>query len=274
MFVLMILRVLLANTVLSSKYESLTHIYSNYSGFPGFDHWIKYGPAYDENIFHVRERAVAQGRKVQMLEIGIQSGGSTRVWKRYFRGTLSYVGLDIDSMTKKFQSLAEGIRIEIGSQLDTAVLSKICSEYGPFDLVVDDGGHTNNMMITSLKSLWGCMKDGGVYAIEDLHALSMGHRYLGKKETSIFQLMSEWMKLRSPHPLKRQKLKAHPSLHLEKLVFYDSMLFLHYADHVTKLERVKKGKYWFSPNSRRHKIVSNLTLSDWCTKCCIGCFED
>ena len=53
-----------------------------------------------------------------MLEIGVQSGGSTRVWKRYVRGALDYVALDIDPRCRMFQSLGEGIRILTGSQTD------------------------------------------------------------------------------------------------------------------------------------------------------------
>jgi len=121
-----------------------------------------------------------------MLEIGVQSGGSTRVWKRYFRNLTDYVGLDIEPRCRMFQSLEEGIRIVTGSQMDTALLERLCKEYGPFDFVVDDGGHFNKMILTSLKSLWNCMKDSGVYAIEDLHTMNMPG-FINGGETSVFQ---------------------------------------------------------------------------------------
>merc|ERR1719189_3460417 len=116
--------IFLLNTLtLSTEYESLTHIYESYDEGPGLNHYYNYGPAYDENIHQLREEAVRLGKKVKMLEIGVQSGGSTRVWKRYFRGTLAYVGLDINWRCKQFESLDEGIRIVIGSQLNSSLLS-------------------------------------------------------------------------------------------------------------------------------------------------------
>jgi len=210
-----------------------------------------------------------------MLEIGVQSGGSTRVWKRYFRGLTQYLGLDIEPRCRMFQSLEEGIRIITGSQLDTALLSKICKEYGPFDLVVDDGGHTNKMIHTSLKSLWNCMKDNGVYVIEDLHTMNMGGYINPKTETSVFQEIAGWMRIRSPNIEDRAQIELinHPSNHLKKLSFRDSILFLHYGKDVQALfkNRVQKGSHWIRGPLK--EPAQELSLSDWCTNCCIGCYD-
>jgi len=277
--VLILLRVALTNRVLSSKFESLSHIWSTYSESPGIDRYTKYGPAYDENISHLREKAFSEGTKVQMLEIGVQSGGSTRTWKRYFRGLLSYVGLDIDPRCRKFQSIAEGIRIVIGNQLHPQVLSELCTKYGPFDLVVDDGGRTNKMMLSSLKSLWNCMKDDSVYVIEDLHALNMWP-HLHNGEMNVFEEMAMWMKWRSPNPfdkkIKDTNLREHQAYHLKKLTFSDSILFLHYAENVTSLMsgRFLTGDHWLEGSRDSINPPSKLFLRDWCKKCCIGCYDD
>jgi len=270
-------KVILAKTSLEKKYETLVDIYSTYNGIPGLDHYLLYGPWYDENIHHLRETAVQEGRKVTILEIGVQSGGSTRVWKRYFRDLLDYVGLDIDPRCRMFQSLDEGIRIVTGSQLDTTLLSKLCNEYGPFDLVIDDGGHTNEMMQTSLKSLWNCMKDDSVYAIEDLHAINMG--MFGKlKEPNIFHELAEWMRERSPSIFNNQtEVKSHPGGHLKKLAFYDSLVFLHYGSKLPSLieSRIMKGLKWVE--GERIGVPEpkeELSLSDWCDHCCIGCYDN
>jgi len=272
----LLLRVVLTYPVLNKKFESLSHIYSTYNETPGIAHYTKYGPAYDENISNLREKAFLEGRKVQMLEIGVQSGGSTRVWKRYFRGTLSYVGLDIDPRCKMFESLGEGVRIVIGNQMHTEVLSDLCTKYGPFDLVVDDGGHPNKMMLTSLVSLWNCMKDGGIYVIEDLHALNMLGGNPG--ELTVFNEMEMWMKTRSPDPnpsaISYKEMREHPSFHLTKLSFYDSIMFLHYGQNVTSLGRFMRGKHWLAGDRTSNQPPSKLFLKDWCTNCCIGCYND
>jgi len=264
-----------ANTVLSSKYELLSDIYATYSESPGFDHWATYGYGYDENIHELREKALLEDRKLQMLEIGVQSGGSTRVWKRYFRGTLAYVGLDIDPRCRKFQSLKEGIRIIAGSQSDTSLLSDICNKFGPFDLIIDDGGHSTELILTSLGVLWNCLKDDSVYVIEDLHTMNMGASFLSKSGKSVLQEIAEWMRVRSPAiriaDNDETELQNHPSRHLKKLMFYDSIVFLHYATEVPKLARVTKGTDWLVGKVEKPK--KKLSLSDWCRGCCIGCYD-
>jgi len=267
---------LLNALALSGEWESLTHIYQTYDDGPGLHHYYNYGPCYDLNIGEIRKNAVAKGTKVRMLEIGVQSGGSTRVWKRYFRGTLAYVGIDINPSCKQFESMEEGIRIEIGSQLDSAFLSNLCSTHGPFDLVVDDGGHTNKMISTSLSILWGCLRDNAVYVIEDLHTLNMGKKWLSDDEKDIFQQIGEWMRVRSPSLRWRKKVSAdstdHPGWHLKRLSFYDSMLFLHYGREVPSLQVFKKGSNWIP-----RKVWNNSNDSHYdshCLNCCVGCYDD
>jgi len=277
MCLLLFIFFLKAILALSSKYESLTHIYETYNEGPGLHHWQQHGPVYDENIHQLREAAVDAGRKVKMLEIGVQSGGSTRVWKRYFRGTLSYVGIDINPLCKQFESLGEGITIQIGSQLDKSFLSEICSTYGPFDLIVDDGGHTNKMIRTSLASLWGCMKDKGVYVIQDLHALNMGSKFLEKNDTvTIFEEIGRWMRVRSPGIEKSHIKHAElflsklPGWHLKKQAFYDSIIFLHYGEEIPWLKRLIKGSQWL-PLKWEGALRS---VDHGCEDCCVGCYDD
>ena len=65
----------------------------------------------------------------------------------------------------------KGIHILTGSQMDEQLLLRVCRDYGPFDIVIDDGGHTSEMIMRSFNVLFGCMHDEGVYAIEDLHTM-------------------------------------------------------------------------------------------------------
>jgi hypothetical protein len=41
-------------------------------------------------------------------------------------------------------------------------------EYGPFDMILDDGSHMNEHVIYSFEHLFQSVKSGGVYAIEDV----------------------------------------------------------------------------------------------------------
>jgi len=83
------------------------------------------------------------------------------------------------------------------------------------------------------------------------------------------------MKVRSPalHGSEQQTIKEEPAGHLKKLAYYDSIIFLHYGKDVTPLPEtvIKKGSHWL----RGPQVASDeeLLLSDWCKKCCIGCYE-
>ncbi len=105
-------------------------------------------------------------KPIRLLEIGVGDGGSLYMWKEYFSSG-HIVGIDIDPSKKKFQG--EGIEIYIGDQVNSDFLKEIEGKYGQFDIVIDDGGHQMKQQITSFKTLFPLLREGGVYVIEDLH---------------------------------------------------------------------------------------------------------
>ena len=48
-------------------------------------------------------------------------------------------------------------------------LKSLADQYGPFDIVIDDGSHAPAHQVASLTALWPHVKVGGVYLVEDLH---------------------------------------------------------------------------------------------------------
>ena len=110
--------------------DPMTAIYMSY-GYPEIlQQWLEYGAFYNEHLHHMR-----RGRRVTMLEIGVEKGGSTRIWEQYFENLeLSYVGIDINKRSKTF-ARPPRIHIEIGSVDNPKFLSTICKHYGPFDLI-------------------------------------------------------------------------------------------------------------------------------------------
>jgi hypothetical protein len=102
---------------------------------------------------------------LNILEIGVLDGKSLLTWKEfYYRSNI--LGIDINPDCKKYEE--ERISVEIGSQADGAFLSRIWQQYGPFDMVLDDGSHMSSHMIYSFEHLWSSVKSGGVYVIEDV----------------------------------------------------------------------------------------------------------
>lgn len=132
-------------------------------------HAIKFGSLRKlENYFteydlHLRDY---RDRPLRLLEIGVQGGGSLAMWREYFP-TVQVVGLDIDPACKQYETA--GVSIYIGSQENAALLRKIDDEQGPFDIIIDDGGHTMKQQIGTFKTLFPLLTDDGLYVIEDLH---------------------------------------------------------------------------------------------------------
>jgi len=47
--------------------------------------------------------------------------------------------------------------------------SRLAEKHGPFDIIVDDGGHHVHQQITSFEHLWPHLNDKGYYIVEDTH---------------------------------------------------------------------------------------------------------
>jgi hypothetical protein len=60
-------------------------------------------------------------------------------------------------------------RNRIGDQADTAFLSGVIEEFGPPDIVLDDGGHVMSHVVASFSWLYPRVAPDGIYMVEDLH---------------------------------------------------------------------------------------------------------
>lgn len=138
----------------------LAHYFHNNPGRL-IDKWAHYFDIYESHFSKYR------GRKITLLEIGVYHGGSLQMWHKYFGRRARLIGLDIDERTLELTE--GGIEIVIGDQADREFLAELVQKYGPFDIVIDDGGHTMEQQIVSFEELWPAVREGGVYLAEDLH---------------------------------------------------------------------------------------------------------
>jgi cephalosporin hydroxylase len=123
--------------------------------------WIHYFDIYDRHFSTYR------GRSITVLEIGVSHGGSLQMWKKYFGRRARIIGMDVDERTRK---LAEPrVEIVIGDQSSREFMRELAVTHGPFDIVIDDGGHTMEQQIVSFEELWPHVRNGGTYLVEDLH---------------------------------------------------------------------------------------------------------
>ncbi|MBK5934531.1 methyltransferase family protein [Rhodovulum imhoffii] len=123
--------------------------------------WLHYFEVYG------REFGRFRGRAPRFLEIGIWNGGSIPMWKGYFGTGAHLVFADIDPACRKHAE--PETFVEIGDQSDPAFLARLGETHGPFDAILDDGGHFMHQQITSFEHLWPHLRDGGVYMVEDTH---------------------------------------------------------------------------------------------------------
>jgi SAM-dependent methyltransferase len=141
-------------------------LYQSWITMPGGHKWSHYFAIY-QAVFGPR-----RAEPLRILEIGVLGGASLRLWKRYFThpGTL-IVGIDILPECIKFDAPADGIRVRIGNQTDARFLKRVVEEFGPFDLIIDDGSHHSSHIIASFNHLYADgLKESGIYFVEDLHA--------------------------------------------------------------------------------------------------------
>ena len=109
---------------------------------------------------------------VRMLEIGVADprfpGASPKMWAEYF-DDLYFVGYDINPDAKAFQG--GKVHIFIGDQNNPEDLEKCIEVYGgQWDIIMDDGSHWEEHILTSFRNLFPYVKPGGYYIIEDLHS--------------------------------------------------------------------------------------------------------
>jgi SAM-dependent methyltransferase len=106
-------------------------------------------------------------RPVKLLELGVRSGGSLRLWRDYFpRGIVA--GLDVEPLPSAQDE--ERLKVYRGQQEDTMLLSRIAAEVAPdgFDIVIDDASHIAAPTRTCFWHLFDRhLKSGGLFAIED-----------------------------------------------------------------------------------------------------------
>jgi hypothetical protein len=125
-------------------------------------HW--YAQHYQTHFAPLRRKPI------RLLEIGVggyadpQSGGeSLRMWKAYFPNGLIY-GLDL---ADKRAHDEPRIRTLQGSQDDETLLKSISAQYGPFDIIIDDGSHVNAHVLKSFGVLFPLLSENGLYVVED-----------------------------------------------------------------------------------------------------------
>jgi cephalosporin hydroxylase len=140
--------------------ESLDTIFTKYNTDkgPGFHN---YSRQYEPLLNSMRKK------QIRILEIGVYNGGSLLAWRDAFPNAKSIVGVDIIPECKQYSNPSKSIIVEILDATQLENIQKIGVKYGPFDLIIDDGSHTNEHVIRSFEGFLPYLADGGIYIVED-----------------------------------------------------------------------------------------------------------
>jgi len=166
---------LLRNSVPSSLYNAVRDRYRGFSADNLTElaslhktdkwgvHW--YASHYEQHFRQLRKM------DLNILEIGVggyddptRGGASLRMWKDYFPKGLIYA---IDKYDKS-KSQEQRIKIFQGSQDDPDFLRWVVHQIGRVDIIIDDGSHINEHVISTFRILFPLLADKGIYVVEDI----------------------------------------------------------------------------------------------------------
>jgi glycosyltransferase involved in cell wall biosynthesis/SAM-dependent methyltransferase len=118
---------------------------------------------------------------IRLVEIGVCSGASLKVWEEYFtHPDAEFIGIDISS---------ENIRYTF-SERSKVLIQDATREppTGMFDIIIDDGSHILNDQISALQLLHSQLKPDGLYIIEDVQSIENANEILKTPQPLHFEI--------------------------------------------------------------------------------------
>jgi hypothetical protein len=139
----------------------LWNYFQNHKEGHGIWKWEHYFDIYHRHLSHFT------GKKVNVLEIGVYSGGSLEMWRSYFGEESRIYGVDIEDACKAYEN--DHVTIFIGDQADRSFWSTFRKSVEGIDIIIDDGGHAPEQQQITLEEMLPHLRPGGVYLCEDVH---------------------------------------------------------------------------------------------------------
>lgn len=149
-----------------------------------------YGDSYDEIFGNFNKE-----NRLNILEIGIQKGGSLLAWKEYFVNA-NIIGVDIvDSILPEYR--CDDIKYII-SDIKSSRVKDIIGDK-KFDIIIDDGSHFLSDVLFVVSSYLNTLNSGGVLIIEDCQSPEKWVNEITKLVTNEFTLSTKDMRSVNGH---------------------------------------------------------------------------
>jgi hypothetical protein len=118
-----------------------------------------YFPAYSQLFSRLR------GTECTLIEVGILDGGSLFMWRDWLGDKARIIGVDLNPEAAKWRD--SGFEIFIGDQGDPAFWRETLAKIGPFDALIDDGGHQSFQQIVTAAEAVRAAKKACWVIVED-----------------------------------------------------------------------------------------------------------
>lgn len=139
----------------------LSEIYDKHNGKLSCK-WSSYIEKYEELFLKYKEK------KVNILEIGVQNGGTLEIYSKYFKECQNIIGVDINPKCQNLKYSDDRIKVIIGNINDNEIKEQILN-LPKFDIIIDDGSHSSQDIIKTFILYYNHLNDDGIYIVEDLH---------------------------------------------------------------------------------------------------------
>lgn len=199
---------------------------------------INYFDVYESHFEHLRNESL------NMLEIGVRWGGSVWGWRNYFPNA-NIIGMDVDPNSMQYgnDDPKNGVKLYLGDQCDSKLLNTINNSHGPFDIIIDDGGHTMEQQLSTFDVMWPLLKNGGVYVIEDIHT-SYWPKWGGgyNKQTTFIEFLKKLIDNINFYYHKISPRSEHAKNSKEVTYLDTSIYSLHIYDSLAIIQKLERSK--------------------------------
>lgn len=146
------------------------------------------------DMFYNTEFKRFKNKSCVLVEIGVLYGGSIRLWNSYFDNCVIYAA-DCSVYSENFVEYVkqnQNITYIVGN----AYTEDFCNHIPEYDILIDDGPHTEDSQIICLDLYLSKMKSGGIFIIEDIQNIDIAYNLKSHVEKHFSTYIAEILDLR------------------------------------------------------------------------------
>jgi len=142
---------------------------NNWSGLDNYNFTDKDSSHDYVDGFYEKAFSPIQDEKIKILEIGIAGGISLLLWDEYFKNNTGVYGIDIENGIHPILDEVndrDRINVILGNGYDPNLVDSLPF----FDIIIDDGPHTIETMVSFIKLYLPKLNPKGIMVIEDIQS--------------------------------------------------------------------------------------------------------